>query len=111
MTHIDAMLESLLPHGAGSLTAERLRWALEQVAQEAYTEGRSTALLSLRTVEDAAEAWGVNRQRANAHVRRLHARHAVAMRVGARTWILTQEEIAAHPPGPPGRPRKVTAND
>ena len=106
MTPIDAMLDSLLPNGAGYLTAERLRWALEQVAASAYVEGRNDALISLRTVADAAEAWGVSRQRANVHIQRLHARYGVGMRVGAGLWLLTREEIAAHLPGPPGRPRK-----
>lgn len=106
---ITELIDSLLPHGAGSLTASRLRWALEQVGQVAYSEGAHDALKSLRTTEDAAAAWSVNRQRANAHVRRLHERYAVGMRVGARTWILTQQEIDAHPPARPGRPRKTNS--
>lgn len=44
---IKTLIESLLPNGAGSLTETRLRFALEQVAQVAFTSGHDYALSNL----------------------------------------------------------------
>lgn len=44
---IKLMVESLLPNGAGTLTETRLRYALEQVAQAAFTSGHDYALSNL----------------------------------------------------------------
>lgn len=52
---------------------------------------------NLRTTKDAASAWGVTRQRAHAHVVRLHQKYGVGVQIGAR-WLLTVEEIDAHHP-------------
>lgn len=85
----------------GSLTLERLTWALDQVAQTAYAEGRADALLSLRTADDAAAAWNVSSARARAHIANLHRRYAVGMRIGGPrrgAWLITQQEIDSHPP-------------
>lgn len=102
---IDRLVGALLPHGAGPITEHRLRWALDQIAQRARTIGRDEALLSLRTVEDAAAAWNVSERRARAHIAHLHDRWSVGMQVG-KTWLVTQDEIDRHAPGPAGRPRK-----
>lgn len=101
---IDSLIAALLPNGVGTLSAQRLRTALEQVGHTAYTSGQSDALTGLRTLSDAAEAWGVSRQRASVHLARLHQQHAIGLRV-RDTWLLTADEIERYRPGPPGRPR------
>lgn len=95
-----------LQHGG---SPARVRHALETVAAAARADGREQALLSLRTIDDAAQTWGVSRQRAHIYVSALHERFGVGMRVGARSWLLTQGEIDAHPPARPGRPRKTNS--
>jgi hypothetical protein len=94
---IDSLIHSMLPNGAGPLSAQRLRTALDQVAHGAYQQGRSDALLSLRTAQDAADAWRVSPQRARAYIANRHERYGMGLRVG-REWLLTQEEIDAYPP-------------
>lgn len=97
-TTIENMTQTLLPNGGGSLSVERLHWALEQVAQVAYAEGQAAALLSLRTADDAAKAWGVSGSRARAHIAKLNARHGVGMRIGQRVWLLTAAEVERYKP-------------
>lgn len=106
---IQSLVDSLPPHGAGSITDHRLRFALEQIAQVAYAEGKTDALRSLRTSEDAAATWGVSRARAHQRIQRLHQQHAVGAKM-AGVWLLTQEEIDQFAPVAPGRPRKETQN-
>ena len=101
---IDSLIVALLPHGTGTLSAHRLQTALQQISTLAYSQGQSDALLRLRTISDAADAWGVSRQRAHAHVARLHQQHAIGWRV-RDTWVLTTDEIERYRPGSPGRPR------
>lgn len=103
---IDSLIAALLPNGAGTLSAQRLRTALEQVGAVAWSQGWSAALLGLRTLSDAAEAWGVSRQRAHQRITRLHQQHAVGLRVHD-TWLLTTDEIERYRPGPVGRPRRT----
>ncbi len=96
---IAQLVESLLPHGGGTMTEQRLRMALEKVAHVAYTEGVADGLRSLRTADDAAEAWDVTLQRACTHIRRLHERWGVGAKV-AGVWLLTQAEIEQNAPDP-----------
>jgi hypothetical protein len=44
---IKTLIESLLPNGAGTLTETRLRYALDNVAQVAFTAGHDFALSNL----------------------------------------------------------------
>ena len=44
---IKTLIESLLPNGAGTITETRLRFALDQVAQVAFTAGQDFALSNL----------------------------------------------------------------
>lgn len=105
---IDSLVAALLPSGVGTVSAQRLRTALEQVGAVAYSQGQADSLAGLRTLSDAAEAWGVSRQRASVHLARLHQQHAIGLRV-RDTWLLTTDEIERHRPGPPGRPRTKNA--
>ncbi len=51
---IKLMVESLLPNGAGNLTETRLRFALDQVAQVAFTAGHDFALSNLGAMGGSA---------------------------------------------------------
>jgi len=44
---IENIVTSLLPHGAGTLSETRLRFALSQVAQVAFSAGHDFALFNL----------------------------------------------------------------
>lgn len=104
------IIETLLPHGAGSITEHRLNWALDQVAQEAFSAGRAYALTNLMTVEEAAIEIGVSRRRMAEIIRTRHDRFGTGMRVG-NSWIISRDELDALRPGPEGwpkgRPRKT----
>lgn len=101
---IHAMIDSLLPYGAGPMTEHRLRLALDQVAQTAFTAGRSYALLNLLTVEQAALEIGVSRRRMAEIIRTRHERFATGMRVG-NSWLIHRDELESLRPGPEGWPR------
>lgn len=94
---INQLVESLLPHGGGTMTEHRLRMALEKIAHVAWSEGGADGLRSLRTAEDAAEAWGVTPTRARAHISRLNQRWGVGAKI-AGVWLLTRQEIEQHVP-------------
>lgn len=103
---LDRAVELLTQNGiTRRLTADALRRHLEHLVARVASAARSEALVSIRSAEDAAEAWGVTPRRAQAHIARLHERKGVGARVG-RAWLLTEQEIAANRPGPPGRPRE-----
>lgn len=51
---INTLIESLLPNGAGTITEIRLRFALDQVAQVAFTVGHDFALSNLGTMGGSA---------------------------------------------------------
>lgn len=78
-----------------------LRSTLEALVQQV---ARLT-LDNLRTTEDAAQAWGVSRRRAIAHIEWLHEKRGVGVKL-SYTWLLTAEELAANRPGKTGRPKK-----
>jgi len=104
---IDALIAALLPDGAGTISAAHMRTALEQVAQTAFGAGRADALQSLRTGSEAAELWGVTRQRASALIQRLHKQYGVGMQVG-HVWLLTTDDIERYKPDRHApRPRKA----
>lgn len=104
MDRINRMIESLLPHGAGPMTEHRLRHALDQVAQVAFSAGRSYALTNLLTVERAALEIGVSRRRMAEIIRTRHDRFGSGMRVG-KSWLIHRDELETLRPGPEGWPR------
>jgi len=69
---------------------QRAYWALALATED------------LRTTAEAAEAWGVSVRRAQARIARL----GIGWRDASGEWLVRQEDILAHPPGPVGRPRK-----
>ena len=102
---IEQTIETLLPHGAGQMTAVRLRTALRTIAQRTETAARAYYLGSLKTVDDMAAAYGVSRRRAQAIAKAQHERWGRGMRVG-NAYIFSDDEIESMRPAPTrGRPR------
>lgn len=101
---IQTLIVSLLPNGAGPMTEQRLRYALDQVALLAYEAGRSYALQNLLTVERAAEEIGVSRRRMAEIIRTRHEQYGTGMRVG-KSWLISRDELESLRPGPEGWPR------
>jgi hypothetical protein len=93
-----------LPNGAGPLTDHRLRFALDQVAQVAFTAGESYALMSLLTADEAAELIGVSSRRMREIIRVRHERFGVGMQIG-KSWLIRQSELDSLRPGPGGWPK------
>ena len=115
---IDGYVNSLLPHGAGTLTESRLRHVLNQVAQLAFREGQGYALLSLMTIDEALEeinrqlqAIGrepISKRRLQAIARNRHDRFAIGLQIGnTGVWLFRPEEIESLIPGKPGRPHEI----
>ena len=101
---IDLEIERAIEQITGrQLSTAALRRHLERFAARVSTAARSDALLSIRSAEDAAEAWGVSLRRAQAHIAWLHERKGVGARIG-RAWLITADEIERYRPGEPGRP-------
>ena len=99
-------VETHLPHGAGQMTAVRLRTALATIAQRTEAAARAYYLSSLRTVDDMAAVYGVSRRRAQAIAKQQHERWGKGMRVG-NAYIFSADEIESmRPAESAGRPRK-----
>lgn len=102
---IDRAIEQLCEHGiTRRLTEDALRRRLEIFASRIATAARSEFISSVRSAEEAAEAWGVTPRRAQAHIKAIHERHGAAARIG-RAWLITTDEIERYRPGPAGRPK------
>jgi len=105
---IDKLVAQLLPNGSGAVSAARLRFALETVAQAAFTAGGDYALMSLMTANDVADKLGISVRRVRAIAANRHARFGVGYKVpGTSQWLFRPTEIEALRPGPNGRPRKT----
>lgn len=104
---INSLVESLLPNGAGTLTETRLRTALSQVAQVAFSAGSDYALMSLLTVDDVAEQLGVSVRRVRAIAKIKHEQFGVGYKVPkTNQWLFRLSEIESLRPGAVGRPRR-----
>jgi hypothetical protein len=105
---INNLVESLLPNGAGTMTETRLRTALSQVAQVAFSAGESYALLSLLTVDDVAEKLGVSVRRVRAIAKIKHEQFGIGFQVpNTAQWLFRPSEIESLRPGVVGRPAKT----
>lgn len=100
-------IETFLPHGAGQMTAARLRTALQTIAKRTESAARAYYLGNLRTVDDLADQFGVSRRRAQAIAKHQHERWGKGMRVG-NAYIFAEDEIEGmRPASTRGRPRKA----
>lgn len=85
----------------------RLRTALSQVAQVAFSAGESYALTSLMTVDEVAEQLGVSVRRVRAIAKIKHEQFGIGYQVPHTSqWLFRPSEIESLRPGKSGRPRK-----
>ena len=91
---IDSAMQSMFPHGAGQASSTRVGHWLDTVAQVAFREGEAGALMSLLTVEDVAEQFGISTRRVRAIARNRHGRFGIGWQVpGTNQWLFRPCEI------------------
>lgn len=104
---ITNILEVTFPYGEGRTTRPQVEHALNVIAQKAFSQGESYALLSLLTVRDVAAQLHVSERRVRAIARERHERSGIGWQVpGTSTWLFRPEEVERLQPGTSGRPRK-----
>lgn len=97
---ITAALEALGPlFFAGDMLG--IRALLEDIHDRAEDE----LLDDLIATADAAAIWGVSRQRAHAHIARLHAKYGYGRLIGG-SWIIRRAHVLSSAPEAKYRPRK-----
>lgn len=101
---IEGAMEHMFPHGAGRTNHTRVKHHLDTVAQVAFREGRSYALMSLMSAEEAAEELGVTVRRVRAIAKWRHERgFPLGSKIGGR-WIFTPECVEGMRERPAGGP-------
>lgn len=100
---IENAMATLFPHGAGRTTHTRVEHHLRQIAQVAFREGESYALLSLLAVEDALghinarlTSQGqspISRRRLAAIIHNRHERFGVGMQLSGGQWLVRHEDL------------------
>lgn len=100
---IEHAMDAMFPHGAGNASHTRVLHHLEQIAQTAFTEGKTHALMGLMTTEDVAQEFGVTERRARALVQNRHERFGVGLRFG-KSWLVHRDELAVLRPDAKYRP-------
>ena len=89
------------------MSETRLRTALSQVAQVAFSAGESYALTSLLTADDVAAQFNVSVRRVRAIAKIKHEQFGIGWQVtGTSQWLFRPSEIESLRPGKSGRPRK-----
>ena len=102
--HIENLITSLLPHGAGGITDFRLRSAMLEVANKAFEAGKTYALFNLLTADQAAAEIGVSPRRMRAIIKARHERFGVGMQFG-KSWLIHRDELESLKPGEQGYPK------
>lgn len=103
---IQNAMDAMFPHGVGRASHTAVHHWLDNVAQVAFREGESHALLSLLTVEDMAEMLGVTKRRVRAIAKNRHERFGIGWQVpGTCQWLFRPEEIEQLRPDEKYRPR------
>jgi len=83
---------AMFPHGAGRATYQQVQHWLNTIAQVAFREGRSYALMGLMTAEDVAQHFQITPRRARALIQNRHERFAVGMKMG-NSWLVHRDEL------------------
>lgn len=94
---INNALAALLPSGAaGTVTPDRARHVLAQLAAAVREDAENSVLTSLLTINDVAETLGISARRAKALARNRHERFGVGWQVpGTGQWLFRPEELEA----------------
>lgn len=90
---INAVLALLAPH----LVTIQEPYYFRQLLEGLYDDAQDDLLESLRSAQDAAQAWGVSDRRARAHIARLHEKYGIGQQFGG-SWLIRREDIERHPP-------------
>lgn len=98
------LIETLLPNGASAITAERLKFALDAIAQVAFREGKNYGLSGIMTADQVAEIVGVSPRRIRAILKTRHDRFGTGRQIGS-TWTIHIDELDNVRPGPEGWPK------
>lgn len=91
-------IETLVDSMSGNITAHRLRFALDKIAKQAFEHGRTYALMSLMSTEEAAAHYGISESRMTRIIAQRHERFGVGMKVGKRAWLVTRDELPSLEP-------------
>jgi len=87
-------VDAMFPHGAGRASHQQVRHWLDKIAVVAFGRGEGYALMSLLTVEDVAERFGVTPRRVRAIAKNRHERLGIGWQVpGTNQWLFRPEEI------------------
>ena len=93
---IEKAMVAMFPHGAGQAHSTRVSHWLNSIAQVAFREGEIGALMSLLTVEDIAERFGITARRIRAIARNRHERFGIGWQVpGTNQWLFRPSELDA----------------
>jgi len=91
---IGMAMQAMFPHGAGTTSHARVGHWLDTLAQVAFREGENGALMSLLTVEDVAEQFGISTRRIRAIARNRHERLSIGWQVPATNqWLFRPCEV------------------
>lgn len=99
-------MDAMFPYGTGRAPHTAVRHWLDNVAQVAFREGGTYALMSLLTVEDIAGTLGVSTRRVRAIAKNRHERFGIGWQVpGTNQWLFRPEEMEQLQPDEKYRPR------
>jgi len=89
---ITNVLDQLFPNGAGHINYHRAKWALNKIAQIAFTAGRNYSLMGLMTAQDVADHFKISHARARALIQNRHERFGIGMKFGS-SWLIHRDEL------------------
>lgn len=105
---ITKQMEALFPHGSGTASSHRVQHALDTVAQVAFRQGQTAALMTLSTSDDVAFLYGVTPRSIRERAKRLHEQFALGWQVpGTGQWLFTPEEVQRLKPDERFRPKSL----
>lgn len=91
---IQKAMDAMFPHGAGRISHTQVKHWLDAVAKIAFGQGEAYALMSLLTVEDVAERFGISPRRVRAIAKNRHERFGIGWQVpGTNQWLFRSEEL------------------
>lgn len=91
-SEIELALNNIFPHGDGHITRRCVKLWLDKIAQLAFQEGKTHALLGIMTATDVAAHYKISERRARALIKNRHERFGIGMRVG-KSWLIHRDEL------------------
>lgn len=91
---IQQAIDAMFPYGEGNIGRQRVEHHLNQVAQQAFNQGKAYALMGLMTVSDVAAHFNISERRARALIKNRHERLGTGMQVGnTNVWLVHRDEL------------------